>query len=284
MKIREPGSSVVNGGHPLAESMRRAEALSGLFNLPVQDADQEGWLSARSLFQDDDQRLRGLVIGHGRDRWGTENRHAAGSAFIIAYLTRITWPLISQYVLERRVPNVRLDNLEFHWEGQRIDGTALNRPSFAVLPADPASGHPDAMVVADPAELYGRLKEWLFDGNLDIVIPSLRQAARASLKVSWNAVAASCAQAFRKLYETAEKPETVIQDAGAFFEDPSSPVYRQVSMEVFDHQGKQGFFSRRAGCCLWWRTEKSSDFCSNCILLTREQQDTRFRQTLEGRQ
>ena len=277
-------SRMVSSLSPLADSMRRAGALSELFNLPIRKRDQDGWLEALSLFQDDDQRLQDMVMALGRDRWSTDNHHAAGSAFIIAYLTKITWPAISQYVLERRVPDVRLDNLEFHWEDQMIDGTALHRPYFAALPADPASGHPDAMVVADPAELYGRLKEWLFDGNLDIVIPSLRQAARASLKVSWNAVAASCAQAFRKLYETAEKPETVIQDAGAFFEDPSSPVYRQVSMEVFDHQGKQGFFSRRAGCCLWWRTEKSSDFCSNCILLTREQQDTRFRQTLEGRQ
>ena len=36
----------------------------------------------------------------GRDRWGTDNHHAAGSA-VIAYLNRVTRPLISQYVLER---------------------------------------------------------------------------------------------------------------------------------------------------------------------------------------
>ena len=191
--------------------------------------------------------------------------------------------MISQYVLERRVPDVRLSNLEFHWDGQRINGSALNRPSFAALPGDPGSSHPDAVVVADAAELYARLKDWLFDSNLEIVIASLRRAARASLKVSWNAVAASCAQAFNKLYYVMEEPEIAVRDASAFFGDPSSPVYRQVTMDVFAHQGKQGFFSRRAGCCLWWRTERSNDYCSNCILLTREQQDTRLRQILEGR-
>ena len=36
----------------------------------------------------------------GRDRWGTDNHHAAGSA-VIAYLNRVTRPLISKYVLER---------------------------------------------------------------------------------------------------------------------------------------------------------------------------------------
>ena len=262
--------------------MRRAGSLSELFNLPVVDQHREGWIEAQSLFQDD-QRLRDLVAAQGMDRWGTDNCHAAGSAFVIAYLTRVTWPLISQYVLEQRVPDVRLSNLAFHWDGQRIDGTALNRPSFAALPTDPACGHPDAVVVDDPAELYARLKEWLFDSNLDIVIPSLRRAARASLKVSWNAVAASCAQAFNRLYEVTGEPEVVVRDADAFFSDPSSPVYQQVTMEVFAHQGKQGFFSRRAGCCLWWRTERSNDYCSNCILLTHEQQDARFRRMLERR-
>ena len=51
------------------------------------DWDLEGWIDALALFQDDDQRLRDLVMDHGRDRWATNNRHAAGSAFLIAYLT-----------------------------------------------------------------------------------------------------------------------------------------------------------------------------------------------------
>ena len=276
-------SRMVSSLSPLADSMRRAGALSELFNLPIRKRDQDGWLEALSLFQDDDQRLQDMVMALGRDRWGTENHHAACSAFVIAYLTRITRPLISQYVLERRVPDVRLSNLEFHWDGQRIDGTALKRPSFAALPADPASSHQDAVIVADTAELYARLKEWLFDANLHIVITSLRRAAQASIKVSWNTVADSCAQAFSRLYDVAEEPESVVKDADAFFGDPSSPVYRQLAMEVFGHRGELGLFSRRAGCCLYWRTEKSSDFCSNCILLTREQQDARFRQRLEGR-
>jgi len=274
---------VVNGEHPLAESIRRAGDLSGLFNIPVRDADQNGWVGAGHLFQGNDQRLGDLVMALGLARWGSENLHVAGSAFIIAYLTKVTWPLISQYVLERRLPDVRLSNLEFHWNGEIIDDTAMSSPSFAVLPGDPASNHPDAVVVADEAELYVRLKEWLFDGNLDIVIPSLRRASRASLKVSWNAVAASCSQAFKKLYDVSDNPKIVLEAADAFFGDSSSPVYGQVSMEIFSHQGKQGFFSRRAGCCLWWRTDQANDYCSNCVLLTREQQDTRFRKTLERR-
>ena len=74
--------------NPLADSMRRAGALNELFNLPGRKRDQDGWLEATSLFQDDDQRLQDMVMALGRDRWGTGNHHAACSAFVIAYLTR----------------------------------------------------------------------------------------------------------------------------------------------------------------------------------------------------
>ncbi len=278
---------MINGGHPLEDSIRRAGALNDLFNLPHRKDGQEGWVKASSLFKDDDQRLLDLVMTHGRD-WGpTENRHVSGSCFIVAYLTRLTYPLISQFVLEHRVPDVSLSNLEFHTNGQtngqRIDGTALSRPRFAALLDDPAAGHPDALIVPDEAALYARLKEWLFESNLELVVPSLHRAARASLKVSWNNAATSCAGVFCRLYDLVEDPETVVRSAEAFFGDQSSPVYRQVTLEVVEHGGKRGYFTRRSGCCLLWRAEKSNGYCSDCILLTREQQDQRIRQILESR-
>ena len=284
MNIRTPvpkGSGVVSGEPPVVESMRRAGALSDLFFLPVRDQNQGEWIEALSLFQEDDPRLEDLVVANGRDRWGSENRHLAGSSFIVAYLTRLTYPLISQYLLEKRVLNVSLSNLVFHWDGHRIDGTALSSPSFAALPNDPASGHPDARVVPDEAALYTQLKEWLFDSNFKLVIPSLRRAARASLKVSWNAVASSCAQVFHGLYYLGEEPEMVVRNAEAFFGGPSSPAYQQVTMEVVEHLGNRGYFARRAGCCLWWRGSEAGSYCSGCILLSKEQQDAEFRRLLK---
>ena len=266
--------------HPLVESIGRAAALNDLFAISIRHPGRDQWIEAESLFLRNDQWLRDLVTAYGRDRWGTENRHLAGSGFIVAYLTRLTYPLISQYVLERRVLDVSLSNLAFRTNGERIDGTALRLPRFAALPDDPARGHPDAQIVQDEAALYGRLKEWLFNSNFELVIPSLHWAARASLKVSWNAVASSCAQVFHRLYGLAEAPDVVLRRAEAFFGDPSSPVYRQVSMELIEHQGRQGYFARRAGCCLWWRA--AQDYCSGCVLLSREEQDSRFRKILEG--
>ena len=49
----------------------------------------------------------------GRDRWGTDNHHAAGSA-VIAYLNRVTRPLISQYVLERLPSGIKKGTIVNH--------------------------------------------------------------------------------------------------------------------------------------------------------------------------
>jgi hypothetical protein len=269
-----------SAGHPLVDSMHRVGVLSTYFDLPLRSLDDDGWLDAPDLFEGDAERLRSMVMAHGRDRWETDNPHVAGSAFIIAYLTRVTWPVIGQYVLERRVPRVTLNNLALHRDGERIVATALNHPYFAALPGDVAAEHQDAEVVPDEATLYGRLKEWLFDANLSRVIPALHRAARASIKVSQNNVGTACAQAFHWLFYLADDPDKVAREAHAFFSDLASPVHGQVAVKIFEHQGRRGLFSSRAGCCLWWRSPRASDYCSNCILVPHEQQDERFHEML----
>jgi Ferric iron reductase FhuF-like transporter len=267
--------------HPLIESLRRAGTLSPYFDMPMVGAETEGLVKATDLYLGDVERLRHLVMTYGREAWGTTNNHVAGSAFIIAYLTRLVYPVIGQYVLQRRVPKVSLDNLSFHFASGRINATLLNQPFFAVLPDDPDAEHSNALVVTNKTALYQLLREWLFESNIELVIGALHRAARASVKVSQNAAAASCAQAFHRLYPLLEDPDRVLRDAKTFFEDPYSLVFQQVRMEVMEHGGKRGFFARRAGCCLVWRTRRSNGYCSNCILQPKGQQDQQFREMLD---
>ncbi|MYC29543.1 MAG: hypothetical protein F4X65_05570 [Chloroflexi bacterium] len=275
-------ADAANCTHPLVDSMARARELGEFFALPRRPREGKGWTGARELFQGEDGRLESLVMTYGTRAWDTSNRHMAGSAFLVAYLSRVVFPLVGQYVLAGRVPNIALDNLSFHWNGPAIDATGLDRLAFATLPSDPMAAHPDALIVADADALYDRLKEWLFEENLQIVITCLRQSAGASVKVSWNAVAAAFSQALNRLYAVSENRREVVEAAHVFLEDPSSPIYGQLTMEEFEHQGRKGFYSRRRGCCLWWRSPRSNDYCSNCILLPREQQDERFREMLAG--
>jgi hypothetical protein len=211
--------------HPLITSLCSAGRFNPYFDMPVVGAETESLVKAADLYLGDDERLRRLIMTYGREAWGTTNNHVAGSAFIIAYLTRLVYPVIGQYVLQRRVPKASLDNLSFRFASGRINATLLNQPLFAVLPDDPDAEHANAVKVTDEMVLYQLLKEWLFDSNAELVIGALRRAVRASVKVSQNAVAASCAQALHRLYPLMEDPDTVLRDAKTFFEDPTSLRY-----------------------------------------------------------
>ena len=266
--------------HPLTQSLIEAGSLDPYLNLPVCDPNQAGWCAATDLLTGDYARLKELVTSYGYASWGTDNNHVAGSAFIIAYLTRVIYPVIGQYVLHRRVPRATLENLAFHRQGESIDATGLRQPQFATLPDDPAASHPDSEVLKNEQHLYQKLKEWVFTANLDIVVKTLVRSASASPKVSQNAVAAACAQAFHRLFYLLEDKDSVIRDADTFFQDSSSPIYGHISMEIIEHQGKAGFFGRRAGCCLIWRTSAGDGYCANCILQPKEEQSQRFREMI----
>ena len=268
-------------GHPLVRSLREAGELDPYFDMPVSNVNETGWRPATDLFQVGDASLRELVMSYGYARWGTSNNHVAASAFMIAYLTRFIYPMVGQYVLSRRVPRLTLENLAFHRTNGRIDATGLRQPQFAVLPDDPAAGHPDAEVLHSETDLYRRLKDWAFESNVEIVIETLCRSVPASVNVSLNAVAASCSQALHRLYNRVEDKSLVLGAAENLFGDPSSPIYRQVSMEVIEHRGKSGFFARRRGCCLVWRTRRDNGYCSNCILQPREEQTRQFKAMLE---
>jgi ferric iron reductase protein FhuF len=271
-----PGNS-----HPLVASLAEAGRISSYFQMPVVDARDGGWTSARDLFLGDDEYLRRLVLDYGQAAWGADNNHVAGSAFIIAYLTRVVHPALAQLILYGRLPNVCLDNLAFHRTNGRIDATGLVHPSFAALPGDPATGHTDAHRVDDDKALLRQLVAWLFNENAAPVIEALCRAARASVRVSRNAVAAACAQALHQLYSLAAEPDLVAATAAALFRDPASPAYGQVGMEVIEQGGKRGLFGRRAGCCLVWRTPRADGYCANCILTPRGEQTRQFRQMLQ---
>ena len=273
---------MATAGHPLIRSLREAGKLDPYLDMPVSDVNETGWTPAIALFQAGDTSLRELVMSYGYARWGTDNNHVAASAFIIAYLTRFIYPMVGQYVLGRRVPKVTLENLAFHRTDGRIDATGLRQPQFAVLPDDPAAGHPDAEVLHSETDLYRQLKDWAFKSNVEIVIAALRRSVPASVKVSQNAVAASCGQVLHRLYNRVEDKSRVIRAAETLFGDPSSLIYGQVSMEVIEHEGKSGFFARRAGCCLVWRTRRDNGYCSNCILQPKEEQTRQFKEMLEG--
>ena len=266
--------------HPLVQGMYRMKEISPYFQLSVNWTEGEGWISAYDLFHNDDDRLINMVRNYGIEHWNSSNPHVAGSAFLIAYLTRLVWPVIGQYVLERRVPDVSLKNLVFHINNESetsyIDGTAMVHPHFAALKDDIDIHHEHAIRIIDYGSLLTVLKGWLFDENLSQVIDSLNKVCRASIHISKNAVASACGQAFRHLYPVVDDPDNLVQIANELFGDESTIIFGQVTMEVINMETRSGLFARRLGCCLAWRTDRLNGYCSNCILVPKHEQDRLF--------
>ena len=272
--------------HPLVKGMDRMKEISPYFQLPVNGTNGDGWVSAHDLFHKDDDRLKNMVRNYGVEHWNSSNPHVAGSAFLIAYLTRLVWPVIGQYVLEHRVPDVSLKNLVFHISNESetsyIYGTAMVHPHFAALKDDIDIHHEHAIQIIDYSSLFTVLKGWLFDENLSQVIDSLNRACRASIQISKNAVASACGQAFRHLYPVVDDPGTLVQMAQELFSDESTIVFGQVTMEVINIETRSGLFARRLGCCLAWRTDRLNGYCSNCILVPKNEQDRLFELIEDG--
>ena len=268
--------------HPLVLSLREAGELDPYLGMPVANADDTGWSPAGDLFQTGDANLR--ETGDGlRVREMGDYQQSCCSLGLHHRLPNSLYlsdgrPVCAEEEGPQGDPGK--PGLSSNRRPNRRHRTQL-QPQFAVLPDDPAAGHPDAEVLHGESELYQRLKEWAFEANVEIVIAVLRRSVPASVKVSRNAVAASCGQALHRLYNLVEDKSPVIRAAGTLFGDPSSPIYGQVSMEVIDHEGKSGFFARRAGCCLVWRTREDNGYCSNCILQPREEQTRQFKNMLE---
>ena len=262
---------MVSPRHPLVESMAAAARLGGYFALPVTRPGEEGWTSAAGLFLGDGRRLENLVVGlRGSGPGSSSNRHVVNSAFLVAYLSRVVFPVVGQYALARRVPDVSLSNLSFHWRGGGIDATGLDRPSFAALAADPEGRHRDGLAVPSEAALYRQLKKWLFEENLGIVIPALRQQAGASLKVSWNAVAASFSQALNRLYGPDGGPGGGGGAGPVVLRGPGIAAAQAVDDGGVPIPGPHRVLFPAGRLLPVVAVPHANDYCSNCVLLPRE--------------
>ena len=68
-----------NSNHPLVDSPSRAAELGPVYDMPVRDSEESGWVNALSLFQEDDRRLQDIVAALGKALLDTENQHLAAS-------------------------------------------------------------------------------------------------------------------------------------------------------------------------------------------------------------
>jgi ferric iron reductase protein FhuF len=179
---------------PLAPVVAALEAVRGgseVFGvadgLVVGDAPGDGWVPATEL-------LTGAALDEllaaPRKLWGAKP-HAAAALAYKQYTYWLAMPAVLGWAVARRVPLLDAGNVAVRLaaDDHRVE-LGVRRPVVAVLPDDPAAGHPDAVVAAGEAELLAVLRDTLLDRHVAPLVAATRERVRIGAHTLYGQLAA----------------------------------------------------------------------------------------------
>lgn len=257
--------------HPLQQTLARAGLLNPYIRAELGAPDGADWLRAPADLAPGAARLEQLAAA-ARAQMRTAAPAVIGSVLLQGY----QWPLlcaaIACFLLDRRVPDLDLANTRLRYgPSRRADALALGAGRFAALPDDPAAGHPDARVVADPAALRAALRGAL-EAHLAPVIELLCAGLGCRPRGLWLSAADACAGTLVWLMQAEGwppgRPAQIETEVEALVRAPGSPLTtRQIGLVLLEHGGQRRVFLRRAACCQWYRVEGGHP-CATCTHLS----------------
>ncbi len=252
--------------HPLALTVAQFNQLSPYLRVRIGQPTDTGWLAASECFHSDTPYLDQAITA-ARHHLRTDAATVVASVVLRQYLWLVAGAVLAGYVLDRRLPDVRIDNCWIRWEGgYSIAELALAEPGFTALRSDPAADHADATTVADEQTLRAHLHH-LIEDHFSFVIDRLCEACRCKAQGLWLAAVDYCAHLLLWLWQlryptaTADELRVATQE---LLVAPGSllPGQRISFIEVPSPSGPR-LFLNRATCCYWYRME-GGDYCMNC--------------------
>jgi len=257
-------SSAASPGRP-----PRLLASNGYRFGPKLGAPAEGWTTAEVLASD--RKLlaeQTACLGERRDL----SKRDAALYVLGSYAWGVGGPAIACHVLSRRVPDISPENVAVRFDGGYCEA-ALVRERFAVLPADPAAGHPGAVVVADEAVLLGWMRERLVAG-VEPLLEGLRTFVRIGERAARSRVADLASRAFLMVAADTDDPMRHAADAETFVTAPGSPLRGTTMFFVVERGGERATFLTRGACCRAYR-RPGHGHCDSCPMLTKEEREER---------
>lgn len=264
---------------PLAATLERVSAIESEHGIELSSRlgvpDEPGWAPAAGIAGDHE--LLTEMMSRIERGCGLENRAYAGTSLLRIYLWRILTPAVAAFLAERRLPDLRAENVMIRFgEGGFAERLAFAGPRFFVLPDDPEAGHPDAVVALSEDALLGEMHGALSGTHLPALIPTLRTLrVRRGTRALWRAAADVCAEAFmfvgRDLGREAE---------GRALADkllaPPSPLSAPTNYFTLEYPGGSEETRVRNTCCLYYKL--GNGVCFTCPRKTDEE---RIRQLVE---
>lgn len=231
---------------PLAPVLAALDAVRGdsevfgvASGLVVGETLAPGWLPATDLTGPalDD------LLDVPRRLWGAKP-HAAAALAYKQYTYWLAMPAVLGWAVARRVPLLDAANVAVRLGGgddHRVR-LGMRRPLLAVLPDDPAAGHPDAVVAAGEAELLAVLRGTLLDRHVAPLVAATRERVRVGAHTLYGQLAAGVTYVLSAASELLADPV----GAGAALLD----ALGMARLAGLREAPEGGLCVRRSTCCL----------------------------------
>jgi hypothetical protein len=231
-----------------------------------------GWIPVAGLASDD--ALLEEILAGG---YGAEDRAYAGTALVRGTLWRLLTSTVAAFLTERRVPDLAARNVYLRFgESGFAEGLAFASPAFAALPDDPASSHPDALVLSAEEALLGWMIARLADDHLPPLFEALRRRGlRRGRRAMWGVSADAVADAFLFVGGWLGHREEGMRYGETALAGPS-PLSRPANYRVLEYDGGSEITRTRNTCCLYYKVGDGA--CFTCPRLADEERIRRLEQ------
>jgi ferric iron reductase protein FhuF len=263
---------------PLQHTCGRAGKLTEHLRIALGAPQGHGWHAPSDLFAPDSPDFEAQIAAM-QARLHTKAANVVGSALLQGYQWPVIAALVACYLLDRRVPDLRQENVRVHLDAEGAgDRIAFLTGSFTALPADAAATHPDARIVPDLAMLRMAARCGIED-HLGAIIERICARLGCKPRGLWLNVADSLAGTLAWLMQASDDTAGITEiarEVDALVRVPGSPLHsRQLSLFMLHRNEQRQTFLVRATCCYWYKTE-GGEYCSTCPHRTPESRAERL--------
>jgi hypothetical protein len=268
----------------LNETLRRVSATTEEFSVDIA-ALEAGWFSASELAEPDSAALAN-ALDMIQQLYPEADTRTCAALFINEYAWYVPAVAIAAFLLEKRVPDLRLSNLalchrRYTWESMGRTGEA-SRIDVRFLSGDFAALHSDTDAALAKAQLLpdvNALREWLretFEAQMQPIIERTYQLSGLSRGALWRIVADSCSAVFLQVGNKVNQADEAQQQGLAFVKVPNSPMNNpQLQFISLSCGNYSETFRARGGCCRFY-TLPDRDYCTTCVLRKPQEQKERL--------
>lgn len=261
-------------GSPLSATLA---AVAGLGQCFAASLDGGGGRRLASLAADRPALDRALAAVCAR--WRTADRSVAASFFLGDVAWRVAGPLAASYLAQARVPAVDPQTVAVPVGADGVPGPAtFTTAAVCALPADRDAGHPDVVIVADPAALRAALRRTVAT-TLAGLVPALRPWARRSPATQWRQLSDVVAGALSWSGEMLGDAARGCAEAERVL-DGTPPFTGRADWRRLTHGGARRVMHGRAACCLAYRLD-GHGYCLTCPLEDDDVRLVRWRASME---